>query len=109
LFDGFDAVGGWTAYGSDGVDAAIQADHGTLRADVDYHGGAGYAVLHRPLPLTLPDNYVFRFRVRGTLPRNNLEFKLLDSTGQNVWWSVRRNFRFGPGWTEVVIPRREIS
>ena len=109
LLDGFDAVGGWTAYGSDGVDAAIQADHGTLRADVDYHGGAGYAVLHRPLPLTLPDNYVFRFRVRGTLPRNNLEFKLLDSTGQNVWWSVRRNFRFGPGWTEVVIPRREIS
>jgi hypothetical protein len=107
--DGFDVVGRWTAYASDGVEASIHADHGTLRADVDYHGGAGYAVLHRPLPLTLPANYVFRFKVRGTLPRNNLEFKLLDSTGQNVWWSVRRNFRFGPGWTEVLIPRREIS
>lgn len=109
LLDDFRDPARWTAYASDGVDIAIQRDERALRADVDYHGGAGYAVIHRALPLTLPPNYAFRFRVRGTLPPNSIEFKLLDESGQNVWWSVHRNFVFDSGWTAIVIPRREIS
>ncbi len=109
LLDDFDAVGQWTAYASDGVGIAVHADHGSLRADVDYHGGAGYAVIHRPLSLSLPGNYVFRFKVRGTLPSNSIEFKLLDHTGENVWWSVHRNFAFGSSWADIVIPRRAVS
>lgn len=109
LLDGFDTVGEWTAYASDGVGIALTSEPGTLRADIDYHGGAGYAVIHRPLALVLPANYVFRFKIRGTLPRNTVEFKLLDQSGDNVWWSQRRNFAFDTAWTEIEIPRREIS
>lgn len=109
LLDSFDSVGAWTAYASDGVGIRLASERGALRADIDYHGGAGYAVIHRPLDLTLSDNYVFRFRIRGTLPKNTVEFKLLDQSGDNVWWSPRRNFVFDTAWTEVAIPRREIS
>lgn len=109
LLDGFDQVTPWTAYASDGVGIALAADRGTLRADIDYRGGAGYVVIHRPLPLALPENYAFRFRLRATLPKNNVEFKLLDESGDNVWWSVRRNVAFDSGWQEIDIPRRDIS
>ncbi|HET8632695.1 MAG TPA: discoidin domain-containing protein [Gemmatimonadales bacterium] len=109
LLDAFDQVTPWTAYASDGVGIALETDGGTLRADIDYRGGAGYAVIHRPLSLALPENYAFRFKLRGTLPRNNVEFKLLDESGDNVWWSVQRNFAFDSGWREIVIPHRDIS
>jgi hypothetical protein len=109
LLDGFDRVGQWTAYASAGVSIALTSDRRALRAAIDYHGGAGYAVIHRPLDLTLPDNYVFRFKIRGTLPSNTVEFKLLDGSGDNVWWAQRRNFPFDTAWTEIEIPRREIA
>ena len=35
----------------------------------------------------------WRFRLRGDLPPNNLEFKLVDESGENVWWVNRRRVR----------------
>ena len=46
------------------------------------------------LPLDLPPNFELSFSVRGDLPQNNLEFKLVDETGENVWWVNRRAFEF---------------
>lgn len=109
LLDPFQDAGAWEAYASEGIAIALAADGGALRADIDYRGGAGYAVLRRPLGVTLGDNYVFSFRLRGTLPPNTLEFKLLDSTGQNVWWAVRRNRSIPRAWETITVRRREIS
>jgi hypothetical protein len=40
---------------------------------------------------------------------NNLEFKLVDSTGDNVWWRNQRNFEFPDRWKRVAIRKRQIE
>src|SRR5215213_4460397 len=90
LLDSFDSTAAWTAAPSDGVALRLAADSGYrgrgLRMDVDFHGGGGYAVARRKLPLELPANYALTFWIRGDVPPNNLEFKLVDPSGDNVWW-----------------------
>ena len=113
VLDAFEDVSAWTAAPSDGVDLRVAADGGrsgrALRMDIDYQGGGGYAVVRRALPIEYPENYEIAFWVRGTVPPNNLEFKLVDASGDNVWWVNRRDFRFGPEWTQVVIKARHVE
>ncbi len=111
--DGFEDPGLWKASASEGVSVSVSPAAGVtgraLAVAVDFHGGAGYAVVRRPLALDLPDNWVLSFWVRGDLPPNNLEVKLIDDTGENVWWVNRREFVFPDGWTEVSLRRRHVS
>ena len=113
VLDDFESVTHWRAAPSDGVSLALAADDGhsgrAMRMDVDFHGGGGYAVAHRALPMDLPANYEISFWIRGTIGPNNLEFKLIDPTGDNVWWLNRRDFAYPNGWTRVVIRKRQIS
>jgi hypothetical protein len=113
VLDSFEDLTPWSAHPSDGVSASIHPDQGvvgrSMRIDVDFHGGAGYAVVHRALPTTLPDDYTISFRVRGTVPPNNIEFKMVDSTGENVWWVNRRDFTFSRDWQTVTIRKRHVS
>jgi hypothetical protein len=113
VVDDFERPAAWSAVPGEGVSLAIGAGPGrtgaALRLDFDFHGRAGYAVARRAVDLTLPDNYELSFWIRGPAPSNTLEFKLIDSTGTNVWWSVRRNFVPGAEWQRIVIPRRHIS
>ncbi len=71
--------------------------------------GSGYAVAHKDLAVDLPDNYAFTFRIRGESPPNHLEFKLIDATGENVWWCVRRDVRFPSRWETYKIKKRQIG
>ena len=99
----------WTAAPSDGVRLELAAGPGALRLDFDFHGGAGYAVARRPLPLDLPANWEISFRLRADAPVNNLEFKLIDPTGQNVWWVNRRGFVFPRDWRTLTIKKRQLE
>jgi hypothetical protein len=111
--DAFETSSGWRAVPADGVLMKLSTEPGPwgncLRVDFDFQKGGGYAVLHRDLDLTLPENYRFAFRVRGNTAPQNLEFKLADSTGDNVWWINRRNFEFPASWETVTTKRRQIS
>lgn len=118
LVDGFDSAAAWAAQPADGVEMKLSSepDGGpaggpgrTLRVDFRFVKGGGYAVLHRKLDLDLPENYRFTFRVRGDCPPENLEFKLIDSTGANVWWHNQRDFRFPRDWQTVTIRKRQVS
>lgn len=113
VLDSFEDLTPWRAQPSDGVSATIHPDAGvagkSLRLDVDFHGGGGYAVIHRALPTTLPDDYTITFHVRGTVPPNNIEFKMVDSTGDNVWWVNTRDFVFTRSWQTVTIRKRHVS
>lgn len=80
-----------------------------MRVDFDFHGHGGYAVIHRPLALTLPPNYEFSFAIKGDAPTNTLEFKMIDSTGENVWWSNTPNFQFPKNWQTITRKKRQIS
>ncbi|HEV2178949.1 MAG TPA: discoidin domain-containing protein [Gemmatimonadaceae bacterium] len=105
VLDTFDSVSAWSARPSDGVSFHISADSGrhgsAMRLDFDFHGRAGYAIAHRAIDLPLPPDYELSFSVRGDAPRENLEFKLIDSTGDNVWWHNAVDFAFPRQWSTV--------
>ncbi len=113
VVDDFESLGAWKAVPSDGVTLNISGDAGlhgkAMRIDFDFHGHGGYAVVHRDLKLPLPANYEFSFAVRGPAPVNTLEFKLIDPSGDNVWWSNNPGFVFPPDWKTVARKKRQIS
>jgi len=114
VLDRFDSVTQWKTTPAEGVEISVHPDpngaHGSaMRVDFDFHGHGGYAVIHRALSMTLPQNYEFSFAIKGDAPTNTLEFKLIDSTGDNVWWSNNPNFHFPKDWTTITRKKRQIS
>ncbi|HTO91750.1 MAG TPA: discoidin domain-containing protein, partial [Candidatus Sulfotelmatobacter sp.] len=113
VLDDFESTSAWRAIPADGVQMKLSSEPGPwghcLRVDFDFQKGGGYAVLHRELDLPLPENYRFAIRLRGATAPQNLEFKLADSTGDNVWWCNRRNFEFPAKWETLVTKRRQIA
>lgn len=112
LVDSFDSVSQWSTNPAKGVEITVHSDtgrHGSgLRLDFDFHGGGGYGIIHRDVNLELPANYEFTFAVRGDAPTNTLEFKLVDTTGANVWWSYSPYFLFPREWRTVARKKRQI-
>jgi hypothetical protein len=109
--DGFEDTRRWSAQPAEGVGMTLQSDRGvrerSLRLDFTFSGG-GWAVARRAIDLELPENYQLRFWVRGAARPNHLELKLIDETGENVWWHVRRDFEFPSEWTQVTVRRRDV-
>ena len=111
VLDAFDTPAAWIASPASGVEMRLSAEPGphgnSLRVDFKFTKGGGYAVLHRNLELELPENYRFEFRVRGACLPQNLEFKLLEEGGENVWWCNRVNHEFPPEWTTERVRKRQ--
>ena len=113
MLDAFESTNAWRAQPSDGVLLRISSDSGfrgrAMRLDFDFQGRGGYAVARKAFNFAVPTNYEFSFRLRGNASPNTLEFKLIDPSGDNVWWSNQPNFEFPRTWTEVVRKKRHIT
>jgi F5/8 type C domain len=109
LLDGMNDAGAWRVSRSDQVAAALHDDHGALRLDFDFNGVAGYAALRRPMPIDFKGNFALSLRVRGEAPDNTLQVKLIDASGDNVWWIKRPNFVFNGKWQTIRAERRRIA
>jgi hypothetical protein len=113
VIDDFESVAAWSAHPSDGVELKISEAPGlhgkAMRLDFDFHQHAGYAIARRNVDLDLPANYVFNFSIAANAPVNDLEFKLIDASGDNVFWMNRRNFTYPQEWTELSTRKRQIS
>jgi len=113
VLDDFDSTISWTPHPSDGVSLKIGTSPGrngkAMRLDFDFHGRAGYAIARRAIAMDLPDNYQFTFWIKGRSRPNTLEFKLLDSTGDNVWWTTRPSFEFPAGWQQITVRQRHLK
>jgi hypothetical protein len=113
VLDGFDDLGPWRASASDGASASIRAVPGTrgpaMQLAFDLGNTAGYAVARRALPLDLSGDFELSFDLRGELPVNNLEVKLVDDTGDNVWWFRRADYEWPAAWRRVRIKRAQIE
>ena len=77
--------------------------------DIDFKKGSGYGGIRKTWKLNLSGNFQFSFYIKSNLPVNNLEFKLIDSTGENVWWKVYRSFDFPNQWRKISIKKSEIE
>lgn len=113
VLDGFSDPAAWQVVASDQVEGRLQpegrGDGRALCLAYDFHGVSGYVGLRRALPLALPANYAFDLRLRGSGARNDLQFKLVDASGDNVWWVRRPGFAPPAAWTDLVLRRREVE
>ena len=113
VLDTFDQLAAWQAGASDGVRASIQKASGpegpALRLDFDLAGTAGYALAARALPLDLPANYEITFDLRADARINHFQVKLVDVSGENVWWFNRPNYEFPREWQRITIKKRQID
>jgi len=107
--DTFDEPARWRVIASTQVSGAITRDAGALCLDYDFNGVSGYVGLQRDLVIAYPENYRFDFRLRGESPANDLQFKLIDASGDNVWWVNRPKYAFPQEWTPVRYKRRHIA
>lgn len=116
VLDGFETVGSWKVITSEAVVMSISVEPGgvngrCLRIDYDFTRGSGYGIVRRDFdtPLPLPANYRFSYAIRGEGPSNTFEFKLIDESGDNVWWHNHQNFEFPKDWRSISLPKRKIS
>ncbi|RPE81488.1 F5/8 type C domain-containing protein [Vulcaniibacterium tengchongense] len=113
VLDGFEDPGAWRLVTSDQVGGRLRAVQGrdgkALCLDYDFNGVSGYAGLRRELPVEYPADYEFAFQLRGDSPANDLQFKVADDSGDNVWWVNRVSYAFPREWTPVVYKKRHIS
>ncbi len=103
------ALGEWTSAAADGSRAALSAEAGprgaALRIDFNLAGPTSWIIARHECAAVLPAHYVVVLRVRGDAPANQLQFKLVDPSGANVWWWRRPDFAF-PREAEALVLRK---
>lgn len=111
--DEFNNTHKWKVITSDLVEVTTTTVPGVsgecLKLDYNFVGGSGYGGIQTQLPLSLPANYEFSFYLKAASPNNNLEFKLLDTEGSSVWWTIYRDYSFPKDWVKIKIKQRHIS
>ncbi len=113
MLDDFSDPSRWRVVTSNQVSGSLRKVEGiggaALCLDYDYNGVSGYVGLQRDLPLDYPENYRFDFRLRGDSPRNDLQFKVVDAKGDNVWWVNKPKYEFPREWRAVRYKKRHID
>ncbi|MGY1519975.1 discoidin domain-containing protein [Luteimonas sp. A482] len=113
LLDGFEDASAWRVVTSDQVSGSLRMVAGeqgsALCLDYDFNGVSGHAGIQRDLAMEYPGNYRYSFQLRGDSPDNDLQFKLVDASGDNVWWVNRPRYDFPRQWTPVQYRRRHID
>ena len=89
--------------------AARSGPNPSLRMDYDFKGSGGFVVARRAISRTMPEDYAVRFRLRGHGALNNVEIKLVDATGQNVWRHVLKDLALPQRWKRFSIASRDID
>lgn len=111
--DDFDSANPWRVVTSNQVSGTIRSvagiGGGALCLDYDFNGVSGFVGMQRDLEIDYPDNYRFDFRLRGDSPDNDFQFKLIDASGDNVWWVNRPKYAYPEQWTPVSYKRRHID
>ena len=111
VLDDFRDTAAWQASASDQVRASLRRDasDGSLCLDYDFAGVSGYAVMRRELPVAWPERFDIRALVKGSGADNDFQFKLVDSSGDNVWWINRPNTKLPTALSETALRGRQIQ
>ncbi len=100
----------WKALSSEQVDASLKRDpDGSLCLEYDFHSVSGYAVLRRALPVDWPRAFAVRLRMKGRGGVNDFQLKLVDASGENVWWVNRPGFQAPRELSDLVFKSRHFA
>ncbi len=100
----------WKAIGSEQVEARLRRDaDGSLCLEYDFGSVSGYAVLRRSLPVRWPRAFALRVRIKGRGGVNDFQLKLVDASGDNVWWVNRPGYAPPRELTSVTFKERHFS
>ncbi|HQN06539.1 MAG TPA: discoidin domain-containing protein [Thermoanaerobaculia bacterium] len=101
---------GWTAAPAPGVFLRVApAARDAVRLDFDFGGKAGWAAATRKVDLVLPERWEIRMRLRGEALPNDLELKLADPSGENVWWFRKRIATFPAAFEPLRVKQRQVE
>jgi hypothetical protein len=113
VLDDFSDPAAWKISATDDVKASMRTVDGpsgkAMCIDFDFGSVTGYVSASRPLPIDYPARYEFTLGVRGEALPNALQFKLVDSGGENVWWVQRPEFKFPKDWQTLKFRQRQIE
>lgn len=113
VLEDFEDLSDWEVVASDGVVCEISSVPGlrgrAMRVAYDFSAGAGFCIVRRRVDLGLDPNHRFKLDVRGDGPANDLEFKLVSPSGDDVWWVNRRGFKAPGTWTTLTQKRRHFE
>jgi len=111
--DAFDTTNGWHATHTDDVSASLHAVPGKTGQGVclafDFNGVSGAASIRKTLPIDFPADFALSFDVRGSMPANTLQLKLIDDSGDNVWWYQKPGFVPSAAWQTINASSREVE
>jgi hypothetical protein len=80
-----------------------------LRMDFDFKEGGGFVVARHVLHRSMPEEYALRYRLRGRGAVIQLEMKLADPTGRNVWRHVITDLHLPARWRRMTVASRDIE
>lgn len=80
-----------------------------LRMDFDFKGAGGFVVARRAVKRSMPEEFAVTFRLRGQGAVNNLELKLVDASGLNVWRYVHKDLKPPARWKRMTVDSSAID
>ena len=90
--------------------SAVPAGRSTaLQMNFRFNRGGGFVVAKQVRMRSMPEEYTVRFRVRGRGAAIQLELKLADPSGRNVWRHVIKDLSPPARWKRMVIESRDIE
>ncbi|MEP6832688.1 MAG: hypothetical protein ABJB74_04805 [Gemmatimonas sp.] len=114
VLDTFETREGWGSFPSDGVKLSLLMSGGVsgnaMTLAYNFDGRAGYAIARKAFPIGTPaGNWSFSFKARGSMRPNTLEFKLLDKSGENVWWYTIPEYQPTGVFETIAIRQRQVT
>jgi len=109
LFDRTSVFAGWTTNAASGSSASLHSEGGALRLDYSLTGHGAFVIARRELRMALPAHYVVSLQLRGEGSPGELQLKLVDATGANVWWWRRPGFAPTAAGARLVLRRASLA
>jgi hypothetical protein len=107
------SLGQWSSSAADGSSVALSAEPGprgaALRIAFNLVGPTSWVIARRECAAALPAHYVAVLRLRGEAPGNQLQLKLVDPTGANVWWWRRTDFVVSSEPADLVLRKANLD
>ncbi|MBK7845730.1 MAG: discoidin domain-containing protein [Bdellovibrionales bacterium] len=111
--DDFEDIGTWTPHSSGQINLKLTQGAGlngkALKLDFDFKEPQGFVTARKELSFSTPDDYAICFDFRGNLSIKKFELKLIDQSGQNVWWYNSPHLEISDKWQNMSIKSHQIE